>query len=49
MKKVFLLLFFITLALSAQGKALYTVDFSKQKDGMHFHGLHPMDLNFFWI
>ena len=33
MKKVFLLLFFITLALSAQGKALYTVDFSKQKDG----------------
>jgi hypothetical protein len=33
MKKVFILLFFITLTLSAQGKVLYTVDFSKQKDG----------------
>ena len=33
MKKVFLLMFFITLVLSAQGKTLYTVDFSKQKDG----------------
>mgnify|MGYP000503970680 CR=1 FL=1 len=33
MKKVFLLMFFITIVLSAQGKTLYTVDFSKQKDG----------------
>ena len=33
MKKLFLLMFFITIVLSAQGKTLYTVDFSKQKDG----------------
>ena len=33
LKKVFLLMFFITIVLSAQGKTLYIVDFSKQKDG----------------
>lgn len=33
MKKVFLFLFFIIFTLSAQGKVLYTVDFSKQKNG----------------
>jgi len=33
MKKAFLIIFFITTLLSAQGKVLYSIDFSKQKDG----------------
>jgi len=33
MKKTFLIIFFITTLLSAQGKLLYSVNFSNQKDG----------------